>query len=233
MVTRPSLATDVALAIAAAARSINRPASLSDTLTRIVEAARTSVPGFDHVGLSTVDRTGKVETQVATDDLVRELDRLQYTLSEGPCVDTLHEADVVLAPRIRGDERWPRYVPEAVRLGLRSQLAVKLYLDEGGTLGGLNLYSTSAEDIEPDAEGMADLFATHAAIALGHVNERENLNKALQSRTVIGQAVGILMERHRMSADRAFAFLVRASSHGNIKLSAVAQQLVDEVNRAG
>jgi GAF domain-containing protein len=145
----------------------------------------------------------------------------------------LHEADVVLAPRIRLEQRWPRYVPEAVRLGLKAQLAVKLYLDDQGTLGGLNLYSTSEEDIEPDAEGMADLFAAHAAIALGHVNERENLNMALHSRKVIGQAIGILMERHRMSEDRAFSFLVRASSHGNIKLSAVAQQIVDEGNRNG
>jgi GAF domain-containing protein len=229
----PALSTEVALAIAAASRSINQPVTLRDTLTRIVETARTSVPGFDHVGLSTIDRSGKVQTQVATGDLVWELDRLQYGLSEGPCVDTLHEAEVVLAPRIRLEERWPRYVPEAIRLGLKAQLAVKLYLDEQGTLGGLNLYSTSQEDIEPDAEGMADLFAAHAAIALGHVSERENLNKALQSRKVIGQAIGILMERHRMSEDRAFSFLVRASSHGNIKLSMVAQQLVDEGNRSG
>jgi GAF domain-containing protein len=233
METRPALSPEVALAIAAASRSINQPVTLRDTLTRIVETARTSVPGFDHVGLSTIDRSGKVETQVATGDLVWELDRLQYGLSEGPCVDTLHQAEVVLAPRIRLEARWPRYVPEAVRLGLKAQLAVKLYLDERGTLGGLNLYSTSQEDIEPDAEGMADLFAAHAAIALGHVSERENLNKALQSRKVIGQAIGILMERHRMSEDRAFSFLVRASSHGNIKLSTVAQQLVDESNRNG
>jgi GAF domain-containing protein len=233
METRPALSTDVALAIAAAVRSINQPVTTRDTLERIVETARTSVPGFDHVGLSTIDRAGKVETQVATGDLVWELDRLQYGLAEGPCVDTLHEAEVVLAPRIRLEDRWPRYVPEALRLGLKAQLAVKLYLDEQGTLGGLNLYSTSQEDIEPDAEGMADLFAAHAAIALGHVHERENLNKALQSRKVIGQAIGILMERHRMSEDRAFSFLVRASSHGNIKLSAVAQQIVDEGNRNG
>jgi len=230
---RPTLPPDVATAIAAAARSLNQTVSLEDTLTRIVETARTSVPGFDHIGLSTVDRRGKVRTQAATSDLVWELDRLQYGLSEGPCVDTLHEAEVVLAPRIRHEQRWPRYVPEAVHRGLKAQLAVKLYLNEGGTLGGLNLYSTGAEDIDPRAEGMAELFAAHAAIALGHVTERQNLNKALHTRKVIGQALGILMERHRMSEDRAFAFLVRASSHRNIKLSAVAQQIVEERNRTG
>jgi GAF domain-containing protein len=230
---RPALPADVATAIAAAVRSMNQPVKLEDTLTRIVETARTSVPGFDHIGLSTIDRTGKVTTQAASGDLVWELDQLQYGLSEGPCVDTLHEAEVVLAPRIRHEQRWPRYVPEAVRRGLKAQLAVKLHLNQGGTLGGLNLYSTSAEDIDPGAEAMAELFAAHAAIALGHVTERQNLNKALHTRKVIGQAIGILMERHRMSEDRAFAFLVRASSHRNTKLAAVAQQIVEERNRTG
>jgi AmiR/NasT family two-component response regulator len=78
---------------------------------------------------------------------------------------------------------------------------------------------------------MADLFATHAAIALGHAEERENLNQALQSRKVIGQAIGILMERYQLTEDRAFSFLVRASSHGNIKLRDVAAELVDEANK--
>ena len=81
-----------------------------------------------------------------------------------------------------------------------------------------------------DAQALTRLFATHAAIALGHANERENLNEGLQTRKVIGQAIGILMERYKIDEDRAFAFLVRASSHGNIKLRAIAQELVDERN---
>ena len=81
-----------------------------------------------------------------------------------------------------------------------------------------------------EAEAIANLFATHAAIALGHAREREHLNEALQSRKLIGQAVGIVMERYSMNEDRAFDFLVRASSHGNIKLRQVAQELVDEIN---
>ena len=58
------------------------------------------------------------------------------------------------------------------------------------------------------------------------------LNEALQTRKIIGEAIGILMERHAVNEDRAFAFLVRASSHANIKLRVVAQELVDERNNA-
>ena len=220
----------IAAAIAAAARTINESTGLDETLTAIAHTARRSVPGFDQVGISTLDRHGKVHTRAGTGDLVWALDKLQYELWEGPCVDTLSDAPVVVAPRIRDSDRWPRYVPKAVEAGLKAQLAVKLYLDSTGTIGGLNMYSTQSEEIQPDAESMADLFAAHAAIALGHAEQRQQLNEALHSRKLIGQALGILMERYQLSEDRAFAFLVRASSHGNVKLRDVAAELVRGVN---
>jgi GAF domain-containing protein len=121
-------------------------------------------------------------------------------------------------------------VPQAAALGVRSQLAVQLYLDDGGTLGGINLYSTYSDEVSAQAQALARAFATHSAIALGHANERQTLHEGLLTRKVIGQALGILMERYEMDEDRAFAFLVRASSHKNIKLRVLAQVLVDERN---
>jgi GAF domain-containing protein len=221
---------DIGQAIAAAARSINHPQSLDETLQAIADAARQSVPGFDQVGISTLHKSGKVQTRAATGHLVHDLDSLQYGLAEGPCVDTLRDAQVVVVPRIRHDQRWPRYVPEAVKLGLRAQLAVQLYVDHEGTLGGLNLYSTTSEEIDPEAEGIAELFAAHAAIALDNARERNTLNQALQSRQVIGQALGIIMERYGISEDQAFAFLVRASTQSNLKLRDIAQDLVTQRN---
>jgi GAF domain-containing protein len=221
---------DVAASLAAAARSMYHYSSLEDTLQRIAEVARDSVPGVDQVGISTLHKGGKVETRAATGDLVHVLDALQYGLDEGPCVDTLREAGVVVAPNIGDDRRWPRYVPEAIKHGLRSQLAVKLFLDDEGTLGGLNLYSTTSDEVDPEAASIAELFAVHAAIALGNAQQRETFNAGLQSRKVIGQAIGILMERYQINEDRAFAFLVRASSHGNRKLREVAQELVNQSN---
>jgi len=222
--------SDAGRAVAAAARTIHQSRSLSGTLQSIAEAARVSVPGFDQVGISVIHRDGKVETMAATDDLVTRLDEIQYELGEGPCVETLRDAQIVAAPHVRHDQRWPRYVLRAAELGLKAQLAVELYLDDEGTIGGLNLYSTASEGLHPDAESTADLFAAHAAIALGHARERESLNEALHSRKTIGQAIGILMERYQMNEDRAFAFLVRASSHSNIKVRDIAQELVDQGN---
>ena len=222
--------SDFSKSIDAAARTINHPRNLDEVLQTIVEAARTSIPGFDQIGISTVFKDGKVVTRAHQGDLVIRLDEIQYALGEGPCVETLRGVPVVAAPCLRHDQRWPRWAPEATDLGVQSQLAVHLYLDAEGTIGGLNLYSTTSPDVTQDAEAIAQMFATHASVALGHAQERQDLNEALQTRKVIGQAIGILMERYEMPEDRAFAFLVRASSHGNIKLRAVAQELVDERN---
>jgi GAF domain-containing protein len=221
--------SDFAQSIAEAARTLYKPRRLDETLQTIVEVACNSVPGFDHAGISTVERTGKIETKACTNDLVARLDAMQYELREGPCSAVLHNTDVVSVSILDDEQRWLRYVPHALEAGVRSQMAVKLYLDVD-TLGGINFYSTTSGEVTDDARALARLFATHAAIALGHAQERADLNQDLQTRRVIGQALGILMERYEMNEDRAFAFLVRASSHRNIKLRAIAQELVAEAN---
>jgi GAF domain-containing protein len=222
----------VTAAIASAARRIDHAdASVDATLEAIAFAARDSVPGFNLVGISTVDSRGKAVTRAVTDPLVTRFDELQYKFDEGPCLDALGAAHVVAVPDIRHEQRWPRYVPEVVQLGLRSQLAVKLGLDDAGTIGGINLYSTISDDIDPEAESIAELFAIHAAATLGSVTKMEHLNQAMHTRKVIGQAIGILMERYGLHEDRAFAFLVRASQTDNIKLRDIAQELVDLGNR--
>ena len=97
-----------------------------------------------------------------------------------------------------------------------AQLALQLYNDEG-TIGGLNLYSTRSPTVEPDAVRVAELFASHAAIALGRARREEQLNDALVMRKVIGQAIGLTMEHYQITEDRAFLFLVRASQTSNVK----------------
>ncbi len=221
--------TDFARSIEQAARTLYAPRSLDDTLQTIIEVACNSVPGFDHAGIATIEKNGAVETRAFTGDLVLQLDKLQYSLHEGPCSDALDGPEAVVVSSLRTEERWPQYVPQARCAGVRSQLAVKLYLAEG-TLGGINFYSTTADDVTDEAQAFARLFATHAAIALGHAQERAHLNEGMQTRRVIGQALGILMERYEMNEDRAFAFLVRASSHRNIKLRLIAEELVGEAN---
>lgn len=207
-----------------------RSPSLDETLGVIAEAARASVPGFDQVGISVLNRNGSVETRAATGSLVYKLDYLQYKLGEGPCLDVLVDPRVIVAPRLQDDRRWPHYVRAANEMGIRSQLAVGLVAADGGVLGGLNLYSTTVDDIDVGAGAAAEDFAARAAIALAAAKNRHPLNEALHTRNVIGQAVGILMERHRVNEYRAFALLSAAATDAHSTLRMAAQDVVDQLN---
>ena len=109
------------------------------------------------------------------------------------------------------------YVPAAVELGLQSQLAVKLYTDQDGTIGGLNLYSTETRDLDLTAVVVADVLATHAALAMGKTRTIDQLGEGLKAREQIGVAVGILMVKYELDAEAAFAFLARTSSTSNTR----------------
>lgn len=221
---------DLAETLARIARKINAPGDLSSTLDAIVRSAENALPGVDHVGISMVHGGGAIETMAGTDQLVWELDAAQYELREGPCYDALSQADVLVANELQQDQRWPRYVPRAAEHGVTAQMGLRLFVEEE-TVGGLNLYSTEVDHFDPDVQQLAELFAAHAALALGRARHEGGLNTALHTRKVIGQALGIIMERYQLDEDRAFQFLVRVSSHGNVKLRDVAQELVDEASR--
>ena len=205
--------------------SMNTSRSFQGTLDAIVQATRTSLPEFGHVSISVKNRQGTFETEAGTDKLAWELDGVQYDLGEGPCVEAVEAEPVVVVEHLRQDERWPRYVPAAVERGVRSQVAVRLFTDSQH-VAGLNLYSTERDDVDVSSAETARLFATHAAIILGHVQQEDQLNEALRNRKTIGQAIGIVMERYRIDADRAFQFLIRASSTSNVKLRDVAEEVV-------
>lgn len=211
------------------ARSI--PPTIDDVLQVIARTAVLAIPGVDAVGISTIDADGSITTRAETSPLVPQLDRLQYGLGQGPCVETLRDADLVLAPHIRHDQRWPDYVGPAVELGLTAQLAVRCHLAEEGTLGGLNVYLTGETEIPPEAARIAELFATQVAFALSNARRIDGLSAALVSRTRIGQAVGLLMSQYTLSEDAAFSLLARTSSHSNVKVREIATTMVHEANQ--
>jgi len=223
------LRPDISAALVKVAHEINEPRELQTVLNTIVGTAVHSLPGIDHVGITIASKDGRMETLAGTDPFVWELDRFQYQLGEGPCVHAIAVDPVTTVEWAGREQRWPRFMPLAVARGLRSQMGMRLFT-ERETLGGLNMYSTSSDTIDPDAVHMAELFAAHASLALGHARREEQLSAALLTRKVIGQAIGILMERHALDQDGAFAYLTRVSSHTNVKLRAVAQEIVDQSN---
>ncbi len=217
-------------AVTEASKLTNVPHSLEETLQAITRAALHVVPGIDHVGISITHRDGTIETKSATDALVWDLDDLQYSLREGPCYDSIRGRGVTVVEHAGHDQRWPTFMPRAVARGLRAQLAVGLYSDRE-PLGGMNLYSTSSSTIADETIFLAELFAAQAAIALGRSREAVQMSEALETRTIIGQAIGLVMQRFEMNEERGFQYLIRASSTSNIKLRDVAAELVQNANQ--
>jgi hypothetical protein len=221
--TRDTLAE----AIAHAARSLNEVSTLAETLSEIVRTAHLSVPGADHVGVSLAHPDGRLETLAATSDRVHEFDRLQHDLGQGPCLYASESDTIVHVPDVRTERRWPEFMTRAGQRGLRAQIGVRLYDDRRGR-AGLNIYSEQDDGLDGVSAQAADLFATYAALAMGKARAIDQLQEGMRSRQRIGVAVGILMQRYAVSEERAFAFLVRASSHGNVKLRDVAAEVVRE-----
>ena len=211
------------------ARRLLAPGSLEETLTHIMELTWQTFDGCDQCGVcSTSDAR-----PVWTSSVVGKLDDLQTRLGEGPCLDVLGGQDTVHVEDLHRSELWPQFAPAAVRAGMRSVLAYRLFADDH-TLGALQMYSSlpGAFSAHDNAVGLS--LAAHAGMALDqahkHASEREqsdNLHAGLESREIIGQAQGILMEREKITGEQAFQFLRESSQHLNRKLRDVAQDLVD------
>lgn len=218
---------DLTTALAAATADMNRTASLEETLEAIVVAARGSMPDIDHVAVTLSSRDGSLATATATDDLARRLDQVQYDEHQGPCVTAIaaDTGDLVVLDDARHAGEWHRFLAGAVPLGLRSAAAVRLFVGDR-TVGVLNMYSTTTDRIHPETRTTAELFAIHAAHAYGHRHQVDHLRTALESRELVGNAVGIVMERYGLDRERAFQYLVRVAATSEVKLRVVAQELV-------
>ena len=230
--------SDLATSFADIARTLFVERTVEGTLQQIVEFAQVTVEGCDAASISLVTPKG-ISTPVSSDPIALEIDSFQYEYGEGPCLDAISIEPMLYANDLTIDVRWPKFGPVAVSLGMRSLLSCRLSAEE--TLGSLNLYARSPQAYGSVGRTKALIFATHAAIALAaagvlasanvaldtELRRSENLEIALSSREVIGQAEGILIERERITPEEAFTVLRRASQNLNLRLRDLAQHVVD------
>ena len=209
------------------ARALAGEEDPTETLTAIAAAALTTVPGATHASICAIEGRRRVATLAATSELARAVDAAQYQTGQGPCLDTLYTQATVRVPDMGGETRWPEFTARALELGVGSTLAIALYAD-ADDLGALNLHSGHVNAFADESEHVGLLLAAHAAVALAAARQRHQLRHALATRDVIGMAKGILMERYKLSGDRAFAALTRASQQTNRKLRDIAEELVAE-----
>ncbi|MET9392211.1 GAF and ANTAR domain-containing protein [Streptomyces sp. NPDC006624] len=216
--------------MASVARDLLAQDSVGSTLARITRSAVERVPGCDAAGILLLHGT-RVETLAPTHDLVVDSDRLQEDLGEGPCFDAARPSTDERVFRIADftDEqaRWPMYAVRAHGLGVGSMMGFLLYTEDE-ELGALNLYSRRPGAFTDESETAGWLLASHAAVAFSCARSHSQLEQAMATRHLIGEAMGILMGRHHLAEDQAFDVLRRYSQENNVKLREVARQVCEK-----
>jgi len=207
------------------ARSVQRQLDPDATLVEVVRAAVEMIPGCDEGSISVVLGHRKTFSQAASGELPRVVDELQESLGEGPCLDAAYEQESVRVPDMATEQRWPKFTAAALAAGAAGMLSLQLYVEDEN-LGALNLYSRSAWAFDDESEHVGLMFAAHAAVAYAASQTQAKLTRTVATRQLIGMAQGILIERHKLTPDQAFALLVRVSQHRNTKLRDVAERLV-------
>lgn len=207
------------------ARSTAGPRSVEEVLAAVTAAAVELLPGADTAGVLTVKR-GKFESLFGTSDLVYRLDELQAKYDEGPCLDAANDDLMLRTDDFADEPRWPNFSRALVEIGIRSCLSFKLYAGER-TAGALNVFGWQPNAFTAESEALGSVLAAHAAAAILASRHSEQLRSAINSRDVIGQAKGVIMERYKVDAVRAFEVLRKLSQTMNLRLTEVAQRVID------
>ncbi len=205
---------------------VHEAADEEQTLDNIITFALSSF-SCDMGGVMIRTR-GSVETFGATHAVVHQADQLQMGLDEGPCMSAIRVERDVCIDDTTTDPRWPSWGPAAAGLGIRSVLSIHMADLDKPTVGSVNLYAHRTGAFGPDDLELAGILRGHATTAYLKARTYSAVNRAVATRTTIGQAQGILMERFDIDADQAFAVLRRYSQAENVPLREVAARLVDD-----
>lgn len=195
-------------------------ADLEHTLVAVLTHAVDLIDGAEAAGLNLFEK-GKFVPQVVLGEAPPILDALQQSTGTGPCIEASREQRTVEIVDTRSDSRWDPFCPRAVDVGVLSMLCVPLWVNER-RLGSLSLYALTPDAFTTASKRLAELFSTHAALALADAQRGADLQRMVASRDLIGQAKGIVMATRKVDADAAYAMLVAASQHLNIKLIDIA-----------
>lgn len=208
---------------------------ITDFLDELAALTTKVLPGDLSCGI-TMRRGRGVTTMASSDTRASQVDEIQYSHNEGPCLHALATGQVTVVDDLASDDRWGGYQMAALGHGVRSSLSLPLHTDSE-VVGALNIYATRPRTFGPPEQLVGGRFADEASRALTlavrlaeHSEMSAHLQAALASRAVIDQALGIIMGQNRCSADEAFEVLRTASQNRNVKLRDIAADMVTAVS---
>jgi GAF domain-containing protein len=233
-VTRPSPDADTLaqLAFDELGRMSFADHSLQSVLQKVTDLATRVLPGEPVTSVTIVER-GRPSTVAASGELALQLDKAQYAQDAGPCLQAATTGRLVEVLDTSTDDRWEDFPRLAAESGCRAVLSFPLPPQELIT-GGLNVYARTSQPLDEHTRDVVARFAAYAVVPVSNmylyteaVERAEHLRAALDSRAVIDQAKGILMERFKMSADQAFSALAAVSMERNTKVREIAERFVE------
>ena len=224
-------ARDLAEQPTPAAQELHSESEFKTALNKVAALCVSLIDGCDDAGISIVLRES-IKTSAATSDMVARGHYLQNALGEGPCRDAIEQQETVYSPDLAHEARWPTWGPSVAKeLKFRSMLCVPLDLEGGDARGALDVYSRSVDGFDAGDQAQGVALAAHAAVAVAAAEQVRQLNDAIATRTIIGQAQGILMERRNINQETAFELLRRMSQQRNVRLHEFAAGLVESYSQ--
>lgn len=214
---------DVQKLLADMALELEEQRDFAEMIQKVSDYARVLVDA-DEAGVMVTHSRRDVETPAATGHLVVTAHDLQATYDEGPCLDAIEGRATYVTGDTKHDDRWPKWGPAVFDLGVKSAIGVRL-ATRGRGYGSLNVYADRLDAFDQEQVQLVEVLAAHASAAFAAAERERGLTDALESRTVIGQAQGILMQTFNIDAETAFSFLKRISQHENIRLHALAEAI--------
>jgi hypothetical protein len=197
-------------------------------------AAMFSTPDNEVFCGITMMRHRTAGTVANSGERARMLDELQYNFDDGPCLRACREITQVHIPDFAKDNTWPEYNDLVTKNGIRSVLAVPFPLSDTAATAGLNLYSEHPNAFDQASVQRANDYVEQSSKGLRlavriaeHMQTAANLRAAMESRTVIDVATGIIIAQNRCTQEEAIELIKKASSNRNVKLRAVAQAIVE------
>lgn len=211
---------------------------LEGSLRRVVEST-CSLFEVEGAGLMLVDDGSTLRYVAATDGRSAALEAAQAETGEGPCVESLLGGHVVSSEDLVADDRWPRLSSAVSGLGIGSLLGVPVHVGRT-SVGSLNVYRNVTGPWDDDDVAALEAFAIvleellrHALTAQHRHQLAEQLDRALTNRVVIERAVGVIMAAERTDPVRAFNVLRDRARSERRKVSDVAEEILDSVQRPG
>lgn len=224
----------VRAAMADLAANFATPTDIKTVLETVTVRAVEFISGVDFADVLLIDEQ-QYRSVAPTAALAIELDALQLDLDEGPCLTAAAREATAVCSNLASEPRWPRFAAAAVQAGVQSMMSFQLYTYQhngrGGTggRGALNLFGRRRYEFSVEDQAIGAMLATHAAGALIAVDRQKQFKSALASRDLIGQAKGILMERFKVDAVRAFSLMTKFSQDTNTPVRTIAKRIVEAI----